>query len=186
MVCANPFSPRYPPCLAAVQGISSIVWRLTTVRRHQVHRTLSRLQFEQAFLFTFSHRSLYQPLLTSFYKVPPGSFATAETLWFGVDWTARYALFVPILALVIFSSAYARLGQFINEFCFALNPGNIPRLRYVAGCIGVLLAGEVVLLRFPVHLLQTAVSLFVFARSIGRLCIARSGSLYRQSRMLKG
>ena len=120
VVCANPFSPRYPPCLAAVQGVSSIVWRLTTVRRHQVYRALSRLQFEQAFLFTFSHRSSCQPLLTSFYKVPPGSFATAETLWFAVDWTARYALFVLILALVIFSSAYARLGQFINEFCVAL------------------------------------------------------------------
>ena len=64
-----------------------------------------------------------------------------------------------ILVLLMFSSANARLLNFVEEFFEALNHDDIPHLGYTMACI-VLLVGEVVLLRLAVRLLDQAVSFF--------------------------
>ena len=46
----------------------------------------------------------------------------------------------------MFSSAYARLPHFANEFCVALNRGDFTHLKDLIGRV-VVLMGEIVLLR---------------------------------------
>jgi hypothetical protein len=67
--------------------------------------------------------------------------------------------------LLMFSSANARLLSFTEEFCEVLSRDDIAapstHLRYTA-VRAVLLAGEVVLLRFAARLLEKAVRFFFF------------------------
>jgi len=96
---------------------------------------------------------------------------------FAVGWTAKYVLFLPFWALLMFSSAYARLGHLANEFWLSLSLGDIPRLKYVAGRI-VLVVGEVVIIRYGAYLLVRAVGLFVsFCLEDWLIVCACSGSL---------
>ena len=55
----------------------------------------------------------------------------------------------------MFSSAYARFKELTDEFCAAFNHGDTSRMKHLAGRI-VLLAGEVILVRFAEHLLERA------------------------------
>jgi len=92
-----------------------------------------------------------------------GAEVLAQGHMFAVDWQSRYVSFLFILALLMFSSMYARSGQISNEIWLSLNDSDFVRLKHLAGCF-ILLAGEAILLYFMVHFLEKAVShLILFA-----------------------
>jgi hypothetical protein len=63
--------------------------------------------------------------------------------------------FFLFLVLLMFCSAHTRLEELTNEFLDALNHGDTPRMKHLAGRI-VLLAGEVVLVLIGVYFLERA------------------------------
>ena len=83
--------------------------------------------------------------------------------------------FLLILALLTFSSVYARLETLLNDFWVALDHGDIPQSKRLAGCI-MFHSGEVVLLSFAVCVLERAVRFFFFLLGESANFMAHSGS----------
>jgi hypothetical protein len=159
----------------------------TTLHHCHAHRALARLQFNQAPPPLL--RPFIMPASLSFFTrgalrivrlggvlatriaaaclrnfagpilVGIGNEALTRVRLFAEDRADRFVLSFPVFVLLTPSSAYARLGQFCREFCTALSRGDIPRSKYLAGCIAQV-AGEIFVLRFGVRLLDIAVSFF--------------------------
>ena len=149
----------------------------TTVRRRYAHRALARLQYEPSPQPTFTpfmptplllrSTRLARVVMTRLYTwarlvlIEVGVEVLTYAHLLTVDLRNRYVSLLLILALLIFSSASARLAHFANEFRDALNRRDFARIKDLAGGV-VLLMGEIAVLRLAVFLLDEAVSWFYF------------------------
>ena len=87
---------------------------------------------------------------------------------FAVDWDARCVPISTVLMLLIFSSTSARFRYFSEELRNAIFRADVPLIKYMAARL-LLLGGEIVLVRFAVHMLERMVcfSFFCSPWSVG-------------------